>query len=47
VLNARSPVKFIRYSDVDAEAVPQIQNERAEGWGMDRSRLYLMLPEES
>ena len=31
---------------VDAEAVPQIQNERAAGWGMDRSRLYLMQPEE-
>ena len=31
---------------VDAEAVPQVQNERAEAWGMDRSRLFLMLPEE-
>jgi hypothetical protein len=32
---------------VDAEAVPQIQNERALAWGMDRSRLYLMLPAET
>jgi len=31
---------------VDAEAVPQVQNERALAWGMDRSRLYLMLPTE-
>jgi hypothetical protein len=31
---------------VDAEAVPQIQNERALAWGMDRSLLYLMLPAE-
>ena len=31
---------------VDGEAVPQIQNQRAEAWGMDRSRLYLMLPAE-
>jgi hypothetical protein len=29
---------------VDAEAVPQIQNQRAEAWGMDRSRLYLLMP---
>lgn len=29
---------------IDAEAVPQIQNERAVAWGMDRERLYLMLP---
>ena len=29
---------------VDAEAVPQIQNQRARAWGMDRSRLYLLLP---
>ncbi len=29
---------------VDAEAVPQIQNQRAQAWGMDRSRLYLLLP---
>jgi hypothetical protein len=29
---------------VDAEAIPQIQNERAAAWEMDRSRLYLMLP---
>jgi hypothetical protein len=31
---------------VDAEAVPQIQNQRAQAWGMDRSRLYLLLPPE-
>jgi hypothetical protein len=31
---------------VDAEAVPQIQNERAAAWGMDRSRLFLMLPKD-
>jgi len=31
---------------VDAEAVPQIQNERASAWGMDRSKLYLMLPKD-
>lgn len=29
---------------VDAEVVPQLINARAEAWGMDRSRLYLMLP---
>ena len=29
---------------VDAEAVPQIQNQRALDWGMDRSKLYLLLP---
>jgi hypothetical protein len=29
---------------VDAEAVPQIQNQRAVDWGMDRSRLYPLLP---
>ena len=29
---------------VDAEAVPQLTNERAERWGMDRSKLFLMLP---
>jgi hypothetical protein len=32
---------------VDAEAVPQIQNERAMGWDMDRSRLYPMLAREA
>jgi hypothetical protein len=32
---------------VDAEAVPQLQNARAEAWGMDRSRLFLMLPPEA
>jgi hypothetical protein len=31
---------------VDAEALPQIQNQRALAWGMDRSRLYPMLPAE-
>ena len=29
---------------VDAENVPQIHNERAQSWNMDRSKLYLMLP---
>lgn len=29
---------------VDAEAVPQIQNERANAWGMNTELLYLMLP---
>lgn len=29
---------------VDAEAVPQVLNDRASAWGMDRSRLFLMLP---
>jgi hypothetical protein len=32
---------------VDAEAIPQLQNDRALAWGMDRSRLYLMLPPEA
>jgi len=36
-----------RGSPRSAEAVPQIQNERALAWGMDRSRLFLMLPEEA
>jgi len=31
---------------VDGEAVPQLLNARAESWGMDRDRLYLMLPDE-
>jgi hypothetical protein len=30
---------------VDAENVPQLLNERAQAWHMDRSRLYLMLPD--
>lgn len=30
---------------IDAEAIPQVINERAERWGMDRRRLFLMLPE--
>jgi RecA/RadA recombinase len=30
---------------VDAEAVPQILNERAAHYGVDRSKLFLMLPE--
>lgn len=30
---------------VDAEAIPQVINERAMAWEMDRSRLFLMLPE--
>ena len=30
---------------VDAEATPQIHNERIEMWGIDRSRLYLMVPD--
>ena len=29
---------------VDGEAVPQILNERALAWGMDRERVFLMLP---
>jgi hypothetical protein len=29
---------------VDAEAVPQLINQRVEAWGMDKSRLFLMLP---
>jgi len=32
---------------VDAENAPQIHNRRALAWGMDRSRLYLMRPEET
>jgi hypothetical protein len=32
---------------VDAEAVPQLQNQRARSWGMDCSRLFLMLPPEA
>ena len=31
---------------VDAENAPQIHNRRAIAWGMDRSQLYLMRPEE-
>lgn len=30
---------------VDAELVPQLTNERAAAWGMNTSRLYLMMPE--
>ena len=30
---------------VDAEAVPQILNQRAMGWNMNRSRLFLMCPD--
>ena len=30
---------------VDAEAVPQILNERAANYGVDRSKLFLMVPE--
>lgn len=29
---------------VDAEAVPALQNARAESWGVDRDRLWMMLP---
>jgi hypothetical protein len=29
---------------VDAEAIPQVLNQRAVAWRLDRSRLYLMLP---
>ena len=29
---------------VAAEAVPQIVNQRAEAWELNRKRLYLMLP---
>ena len=32
---------------VDAEAIPQVQNDRAVAWGMDRSKLYLLLPPEA
>jgi putative DNA primase/helicase len=31
---------------VDAEALPQVQNQRALAWGMDRSLLFPMLPPE-
>jgi hypothetical protein len=31
---------------VDAESVPQIQNQRAQAWGMDRSQLFLMMPDD-
>lgn len=31
---------------VDAEVVPQMINERAVSWEMDRSQIYLMMPEE-
>lgn len=30
---------------VDAEAVPQILNERAQNYGIDRSKLFLLLPQ--
>jgi len=30
---------------VDAEAVPQLLNARAEAWNMNRDRIYLMLPQ--
>jgi len=32
---------------IDAENVPQLINERAEHWQLDRRRLYLMLPDDS
>ena len=31
---------------VDAEAVPQLLNERVKAWGVDARRLFLMLPED-
>ena len=31
---------------VDAEAVPQVINERAVDWGMNRSRLFMLLPDD-
>lgn len=31
---------------VDAEMVPQILNQRAESYGLDRNKLFLLLPEE-
>jgi hypothetical protein len=31
---------------IDAEAIPQVINERAKNWGMNRGDLYLMLPTE-
>jgi hypothetical protein len=37
-----SPVVY-----VDAEAIPQIQNQRAVAWNMNRDRIYLMLPPET
>lgn len=32
---------------VDAESIPQVINERCEAWEMDRSKIYLMGPEEN
>ena len=29
---------------VDAELIPQLINERAKAWGMDREKIYLMMP---
>jgi hypothetical protein len=29
---------------IDAENLPQIHDQRARGWGMDRSQLYVMVP---
>lgn len=40
------PVPGANVIYVDAELVPQLINERALAWQMDRRRLFLMLPEE-
>jgi len=40
------PVPEANVIYVDAECVPQITNERAMAWEMDRSRLFIMLPED-
>jgi hypothetical protein len=42
VPDAERPVLY-----VDAESVPQIQNQRAQAWGMDRGRLFLMMPDDA
>jgi hypothetical protein len=40
ITHAGAPVIY-----VDAEAVPQLLNERAEAWQMDKAKLYVMLPD--
>jgi hypothetical protein len=42
VMNPKANVIY-----VDAEVVPQLTNERAVVWDMDRSKLFLMLPEDT
>lgn len=41
-----TPVPFegARVIYADAESIPQVHNERADGWHMDKTQLYLMLP---